>query len=303
MRKSLVWRFFERITNQNGRCISVVCKLCDNRHKFFGNTTNLRSHLTRKHPLQWELLSTNENLDEYSKSSNQGLDDEQSGGETPRKRRHSRAFRRENVRYSISVNKNQDSTGGDGIPVIKVDVLNETDTEQVDDDTQATINLVKQMEDANTDEEWLNDEMFETVECGPQPKKRYRHIKRETGSPRLIPTYSLKSTELPKKQIVINNSKDEYTAFGEYVSNKLRKFTNNQTKSNIQQLITTILWQAEYGIYDSMETVKRIILHSVQEMGDHSKPMQAEHDLIEVSELRLDDKISEQTVEITTDEI
>ncbi|VVC94716.1 unnamed protein product [Leptidea sinapis] len=276
MRKSLVWRFFERITNQNGRCISVVCKLCDNRHKFFGNTTNLRSHLTRKHPLQWELLSTNENLDEYSKSSNQGLDDEQSGGETPRKRRHSRAFRRENVRYSISVNKNQDSTGGDGIPVIKVDVLNETDTEQVDDDTQATINLVKQMEDANTDEEWLNDEMFETVECGPQPKKRYRHIKRETGSPRLIPTYSLKSTELPKKQIVINNSKDEYTAFGEY---------------------------AEYGIYDSMETVKRIILHSVQEMGDHSKPMQAEHDLIEVSELRLDDKISEQTVEITTDEI
>ncbi|XP_050679593.1 uncharacterized protein LOC126975632 isoform X2 [Leptidea sinapis] len=280
MRKSLVWRFFERITNQNGRCISVVCKLCDNRHKFFGNTTNLRSHLTRKHPLQWELLSTNENLDEYSKSSNQGLDDEQSGGETPRKRRHSRAFRRENV-----------------------DVLNETDTEQVDDDTQATINLVKQMEDANTDEEWLNDEMFETVECGPQPKKRYRHIKRETGSPRLIPTYSLKSTELPKKQIVINNSKDEYTAFGEYVSNKLRKFTNNQTKSNIQQLITTILWQAEYGIYDSMETVKRIILHSVQEMGDHSKPMQAEHDLIEVSELRLDDKISEQTVEITTDEI
>lgn len=59
---SPVWKFFERVI-EHDRCIAVVCKLCENQYKFFGNTTNLRVHLTNKHPIQWE-LSESGNLDE-----------------------------------------------------------------------------------------------------------------------------------------------------------------------------------------------------------------------------------------------
>lgn len=56
--------------------------------------------------------------------------------------------------------------------------------------------------------------------------------------------------------------KDEYSVFGEYIGNKLRKFKNPRTIGNLQQLITTILWQAEYGMYDNAEAVKKILLYS-----------------------------------------
>lgn len=59
---SVVWKFFERIEDK-GRCVGVVCKLCESEYKYFGNTTNLRVHLINKHPIQWE-LSENGALDE-----------------------------------------------------------------------------------------------------------------------------------------------------------------------------------------------------------------------------------------------
>ncbi|XP_038207380.1 uncharacterized protein LOC119829077 isoform X1 [Zerene cesonia] len=261
---SLVWRFFDRL-EENKRCVAVVCKLCDCQYKYFGNTTNLRTHLVNKHPIQWELGQNGTLEDNFRVADDEDTNQSRS---TPRRKRYTKSYKNDNVRYSISVNKNPDSRGEEsGIPVIKVDVLeNDTDIEQHDDDTEATINLVKQMENRGSDEEWLNDEVFETVEAYQPPKKKmkYRTIKREVTSPPRSTNYQ----RAPKvsKQIIIDNRKDEYSVFGEYVSNKLRKLKNNQTKSNIQQLITTILWQAEYGVYDSMETIKRVILHSVQDM-------------------------------------
>lgn len=57
-KNSIVWRFFDRIEDK-GRCIGVICQLCEIEYRFFGNTTNLRSHLSRKHPIQWELANQN----------------------------------------------------------------------------------------------------------------------------------------------------------------------------------------------------------------------------------------------------
>ncbi|XP_038207381.1 uncharacterized protein LOC119829077 isoform X2 [Zerene cesonia] len=237
---SLVWRFFDRL-EENKRCVAVVCKLCDCQYKYFGNTTNLRTHLVNKHPIQWELGQNGTLEDNFRVADDEDTNQSRS---TPRRKRYTKSYKNDNV-----------------------DVLeNDTDIEQHDDDTEATINLVKQMENRGSDEEWLNDEVFETVEAYQPPKKKmkYRTIKREVTSPPRSTNYQ----RAPKvsKQIIIDNRKDEYSVFGEYVSNKLRKLKNNQTKSNIQQLITTILWQAEYGVYDSMETIKRVILHSVQDM-------------------------------------
>ncbi|CAH4027617.1 uncharacterized protein LOC123709260 isoform X2 [Pieris brassicae] len=239
---SVVWRFFDRI-EQDGRVVAIVCKLCDARYKYFGNTTNLRCHLVNKHPIQWE-LGQNETLEEGFRVA---ATDDETNQSTPRPRQK---------RY-------RKSETNDNVDVLE----SETDIAH-DDDTQATINLVKQLH-RGSDEEWLNEDVFDTVtETYTQPQKKrkiYRKIKREVISP--APT-----TYEPKKQIIIqNNRRDEYHAFGEYVSNKLRKFNNNQTQSNVQQLITTILWQAEYGVYDNMDTVKRILLHSMQDMGSPSQ--------------------------------
>lgn len=42
-RRSSVWKYFEQVEE------NVVCLLCNKRYKYFGNTTNLSTHITRKH--------------------------------------------------------------------------------------------------------------------------------------------------------------------------------------------------------------------------------------------------------------
>ncbi|CAK1545431.1 unnamed protein product [Leptosia nina] len=235
---SIVWRFFDRI-EQDNRVVAIVCKLCDNQYKYFGNTTNLRAHLTHKHPIQWE-LGQNESLEEGLRIA--GTDDDTNQSSLLRQRRYKKSRKNDNV------------------DMLEVDTEGEHDEE--------TINLVKQMH-GGSDEEWLNEDVFETVEAyQPQKKRRmsYKSIKREVTSPQPLTTSYSRPTPTTKR-VIINNRRDEYQTFGEYVGNKLRKFKNNETRSNVQQLITTILWQAEYGVYNNMETIKRVLLHSVQEMN------------------------------------
>lgn len=154
-------------------------------------------------------------------------------------------------------------------------VENETDVENQNNGNDEPINIVRQMHGSrNSDEEWLNDDLYETIEAYNEPKRKrvkYRTIKREAQTPPLsVPKYVVRnSTPYTKpERIVIDGSprKDEYSVFGDYVANKLRKLKNSQSRGNVQQLISTILWQSEYGLYDNMDTIKRVILHSVQEM-------------------------------------
>lgn len=113
---SLVWRFFDRIENENKRCFAVLCKLCDTQYKFFGNTTNLRSHLINKHPLQWE-LAQNGTLDD----TNFRVEDEESNQSSPKRKKYSRGYNKDkNVRYSISVDNARNSSGGKAIPKIEI---------------------------------------------------------------------------------------------------------------------------------------------------------------------------------------
>lgn len=153
----------------------------------------------------------------------------------------------------------------------------ETDNETHNDVLTADnepISIVRQMHGTRgSDEEWLNDDLYEPVETYEPQRKRmkYRKIKREVQSPPAKPTFVVRnnsSNYQRPERIIIDGSqrKDEYSVFGEYVGNKLRKMGNVHARGNVQQLITTILWQAEYGLYDNMETVKRVLLHSVQEM-------------------------------------
>ncbi|CAH2232886.1 uncharacterized protein LOC120633917 isoform X2 [Pararge aegeria] len=248
---SLVWRFFDRL-EENKRCVAVLCKLCDTQYKYFGNTTNLRSHLVSKHPIQWELLQ-NGTLDE---SNIRVFDDDESTNpstSSTRRKRYVKTYQDNNV-----------------------DVLenSETDNEHLVEGNEEPINIVRQMHGRASDEEWLNEEVYETVDYQPKRKKtKYRTIKREICSPppstpkyRVVPNHTYAKPLPERVSVESSQRKDEYSVFGEYVGNRLRKFRHPQVRGNVQQLITTILWQAEYGIYDNIETVKRVILHSVQEM-------------------------------------
>lgn len=109
---SPVWRFFERI-QEDGRCIAVVCKLCENQYKFFGNTTNLRVHLTNKHPIQWE-LSESGNYDETSVQNAVKVETPVETRSYARKKKHVTRNSEQNVGYSVSVSadNNADSTAG-----------------------------------------------------------------------------------------------------------------------------------------------------------------------------------------------
>ncbi|XP_045454725.1 uncharacterized protein LOC123664170 isoform X2 [Melitaea cinxia] len=250
---SLVWRFFDRI-EENGRCVAVLCKLCDTQYKYFGNTTNLRTHLVNKHPIQWDLVQ-NGTLDE---STFRAFDDEDNTTQssiTPKRKK-----------YNVKSYKDEN-----------VDVLenSETDVENQNDGNEEPISIVRQMHGSrNSDEEWLNDDLYETIETYEPKRKRvkYRTIKREVQTPpRSVPKYVVRNSTSYKKpeRIVIDSSspkKDEYSVFGDYVANKLRKLKNSHSRGNVQQLISTILWQSEYGLYDNMDTIKRVLLHSVQEM-------------------------------------
>lgn len=155
----------------------------------------------------------------------------------------------------------------------------ETDIEQINNEEAETINLVQQMHDnRGSDEEWLEDDWTTDTFEPKRRKMKYRTIKREIKSP--TPTkknyhYNHKPSVIkqisrpPQPGCITLDSplkKDEFSVFGEYIGNKLRKFKSYQTSVNVQQLITTILWQAEYGVYDNMESVKRIVLSTVKEM-------------------------------------
>ncbi|XP_059051050.1 uncharacterized protein LOC131845911 isoform X2 [Achroia grisella] len=236
---SIAWQFFDRIENEN-RCIAVLCKLCDTQYKFFGNTTNLRVHLKNKHPLQWE-LALNGSLDD----SNFQIEDDESNQSAVSPKRKS---------YSTRSYKDKN-----------IDVLSDVDNDNRDnEDTEATFNLVRQLHEGS-DEEWLVDDQYQTTYTPTSKKVLYRKIKREVQTPpRRLPS---RPVNYEKSPVVIENTiyRDECSVFGEYVANKLRKLKVSRTRSNLQQLITTILWQAEYGTYDNANTVKRVLMHSVQE--------------------------------------
>ncbi|KAJ0172089.1 hypothetical protein K1T71_012062 [Dendrolimus kikuchii] len=255
---SIVWKFFDRI-EEDKRCVSVVCKLCDTQYKYFGNTTNLRVHLSNRHPIQWE-LGQNGTLDESK------IQLEDADTSTPRRRRNVKAQDR-NVRYSLSYDNAEIPGKMPIIEIQRVDVLEASDQDENED---ATINLVRQMHaDQNSDEEWLEEDPyqithFETYEPKQKRKRmKLRKIKREVTSPTELPGFY--ATPKANKSILYEEQprKDEYSVFGEYIGNKLRKFKNPRTRGNLQQLITTILWQAEYGMYDNAEAVKRVLLYSV----------------------------------------
>lgn len=50
-KKSIVWEFFNKNYEDN-KVISVQCIKCNAIIKFYGNTTNLKDHLKKKHPIQ-----------------------------------------------------------------------------------------------------------------------------------------------------------------------------------------------------------------------------------------------------------
>ncbi|XP_041982964.1 uncharacterized protein LOC121736008 isoform X2 [Aricia agestis] len=240
---SLVWRFFDRI-EEDKRCVSVLCKLCDTQYKYFGNTTNLRTHLVSKHPIQWELLQ-NGSLDESTFRAAFDPDETTSQTNSSKKKKYGRSF------------------------IEEVNALDESD----DDHNQTheeDLNVVH-IEAQGSDEEWLNEELYETVEAyEPRQKKmKFKKIKQEITSPK-VSSYYVKTPKVKYQrspQIMLESpKKDEFSVFGEYIANKLRKLKNPNSRANVQQLMTTILWGAEYGMYENMETVKRVILHSLNEM-------------------------------------
>lgn len=122
---SVVWQFFDRL-EENKRCVAVLCKLCDTEYKYFGNTTNLRGHLIKKHPIQWELRQTNWDAQKTLEDAtiHAAYDDDESTNHStvsPKRRNYSRT-KDKNVRYSLSV-ENLNSSGttqGDNLPKIEI---------------------------------------------------------------------------------------------------------------------------------------------------------------------------------------
>lgn len=100
---SVVWKFFDRVL-ENGRCVNVVCKLCECQYKFFGNTTNLRVHLINKHPIQWELTG---NGADASFSLEDALAAGTSTSTPPKRRKNKRSSANKNVRYVVQLNNDE----------------------------------------------------------------------------------------------------------------------------------------------------------------------------------------------------
>ncbi|GBP10172.1 Mariner Mos1 transposase [Eumeta japonica] len=197
-RKSIVWQFYDKVI-EDRRTKAVVCRLCDSEYKFLGNTTNLKSHLTRKHPLQWELVA-----------SQTEVDDEDS----------------KRPRYTY---------------------IYENDTEVEPED--GTVDQDDGDESRRGHEEWLEEDPFE------QKSKRRRRIKSERGV-----TPVLQFEDLPERLVLEGGShsatapRDQYDAFGDYVARRLRNLKSQNTRSNVQQLMTTMLWQAEFGAYEEQKS-------------------------------------------------
>lgn len=122
---SVVWQFFDRL-EENKRCVAVLCKLCDTEYKYFGNTTNLRGHLIKKHPIQWDLRQTNWDGQKVLEDTTlQATFDDDEGTNhsavSPKRRKYSR-IKDKNVRYLLSVKNFNDSgtAGEDSIPKIEI---------------------------------------------------------------------------------------------------------------------------------------------------------------------------------------
>lgn len=143
------------------------------------------------------------------------------------------------------------------------------------EDEISTINLVKEYEKRASEEEWLEDpfqNMDETYKSKQRKIKLKRRVKQEyeESTPSRLPKYLLGSTvkyekSAPERTIIVNDSpkKDEYSIFGEYIANKLRKFKTPRTRGNLQQIITTVLWQAEYGAYEQADSVKKLFFNQI----------------------------------------
>lgn len=143
-------------------------------------------------------------------------------------------------------------------------------TSDVEQETEAATAILVRDLHKESDEEWLEDP-FQTAQVDSYEvprKKRAMKIKREPRSPssRLsrLQSSQLYDNDLNERTIIIpaepQPAKDEYSVFGEYIANKMRKFKSPRTRGNLQQVITTMLWQAEYGVYDNSDAVKRILM-------------------------------------------
>lgn len=66
-KKSIVWDFFNK-NYENDKVISVQCIKCNANFKFYGNTTNLKDHLKRKHPIQLSEAEEQQNPTENTDS-------------------------------------------------------------------------------------------------------------------------------------------------------------------------------------------------------------------------------------------
>lgn len=118
---SLVWRFFDRL-QEDKRCVAVLCKLCDTQYKYFGNTTNLRTHLVNKHPIQWDLLH-NGSLNDTAFRSFDDSDANQSI--STKRKKYIKPYKDSNVRYSVSVDLNnrrdsRNESTESSMPVIEI---------------------------------------------------------------------------------------------------------------------------------------------------------------------------------------
>lgn len=123
---SIVWQYFDRL-EENKRCVAVLCKLCDTEYKYFGNTTNLRAHLIKKHPIQWEFRQNNaEGTKVLDVSSVRNIyEDEESTNQStisPRRSKMTKAVKEDkNVRYSLSIqNPDSGATGEETLPTIEI---------------------------------------------------------------------------------------------------------------------------------------------------------------------------------------
>lgn len=56
-KKSIVWSFFVQTSDKQ----FAVCKLCNQKLKYFSSTSNLKQHIIRKHQIQYQQEMNREN--------------------------------------------------------------------------------------------------------------------------------------------------------------------------------------------------------------------------------------------------
>lgn len=162
----------------------------------------------------------------------------------------------------------------------------------VDEETEtACAGIIEEVQAKESDEEWLEDNFQSTQDESyevPVPLKKIK-IKREVRSP--LVQRSRRQSIVYAQDIGSNtlfipddppSVQDEYSVFGEYIAKKMRKFKSPRTRGNLQQAITTMLWQAEYGMYDSSDAVKRILMLPVAKEQSEKRVTSVTQDELEV---------------------